>query len=124
MAFQINLAHPIHWLMEVELIEFGGEDDHVHLLVCCPPKLPVSSLVGKLKGKSSYFLRQEYWSDLKKKLWGDHLWSSSYYVVSCGGAPLDIVKKYVADQRKPPAPKNIAQSLRLTGKKRVPQKDA
>ena len=37
--------------MDVELIEFGGENDHVHLMVCCPPKLAVSNLVGKLKGE-------------------------------------------------------------------------
>ena len=30
-----------------------------------------------------------------------HLWSPSYCVVSCGGAPLDSVKQYVADQRRP-----------------------
>lgn len=51
--------------MDVELIEFGSEDDHVHLIVCCPPKLAASKLIGKLKGKSSYFLRQEYWPQLK-----------------------------------------------------------
>lgn len=59
--------------MDVELIEFGGEDDHVHLMVCCPPKLAIAHLVSKLKGKSSYFLRKELWPELKKKLWGNHL---------------------------------------------------
>ncbi len=83
--------------MDVELIAFGGEDDHVHLMVCCPPKLAVSNLVGKLKGKSSYFLRQEYWLQIKSKLWGVHLWSPSYCLVSCDGAPLDVVSKYIAD---------------------------
>ena len=99
--------------MEVELIEFGGEDDHVHILVNVPPKLSVANLVGKLKGKSSYLLRKEYWQHLKKKLWGNHLWSPSYCVVSCGGAPLDIVKQYVLDQRKPPSFKQIEQSKRM-----------
>ena len=56
--------------MDVELIEFGGEDDYVYLMVCCPPKLAVSNLVGKLKGKSSYFLRQEYWPQIKGKAMG------------------------------------------------------
>ncbi len=87
--------------MEVELIEFGREDDHVHLMVCCPPKLAIANLVGKLKGKSSYFLRQEFWHEINNKLWGDHFWSPSYCVVSCGGASLEVVKKYVEDQRRP-----------------------
>lgn len=113
-----ELFHETCKQMDVELIEFGGEDDHVHLLVCCHPKLAISNLVGKLKGKSSYFLRLEYWDKLKEKLWGEHLWSPSYCVVSCGGAPLDVVKEYVANQRKDPDPKSIKKSLYLTGKKR------
>ena len=105
--------------MDVDLIEFGGEDDHVHLMLCCPPKLAISNLVGKLKGKSAYFLRQEYWDEIKKKLWGEHLWSPSYCLVSCGGAPLDIVKKYVEDQRRPPDPRSVKKSMELTGRKRT-----
>ena len=100
--------------MDVELIEFGGEDDHVHLLVTVPPKLAIANLVGKLKGKSAYFLRKEYAKQLRKKLWGDHLWSPSYCVVSCGGAPFDIVKAYVKNQRKPPSQKGIEQAKRIT----------
>ena len=46
--------------MDSEFLEFGGEDDHVHLLVACHPKTDVSNLDGKLKGKSSYVLRQEF----------------------------------------------------------------
>ena len=37
--------------MDVELVEFGGEDDHVHLFVTVPPKLAISNLVTKPKAK-------------------------------------------------------------------------
>lgn len=90
-------------LLDCELLEFNGEHDHTHMLVSVHPKVAVSNLVGKLKGKSAYFVRQEFKKDLKKKLWGDHFWSPSYCVVSCGGASLEIVKKYVQDQRRPQA---------------------
>jgi putative transposase len=100
--------------MEAELLEFGGEDDHVHIMVSCPPKLAVSNLVGKLKGKSSYVLRKEYWPLLKTKLWGDHLWSHSYCVVSCGGAPLEIIKKYIESQRTAPSAKVVRQAIQET----------
>lgn len=102
--------------MDVELIEFGGEDDHVHVLVNVPPKLAISNLVGKLKGKSSYFLRKEFMPQLKTKLWGKHLWSPSYCVVSCGGAPLEIVRQYVDHQRRPPTAKQINQSKVISGR--------
>ena len=39
--------------MDCELREFKGEDDHVHLLVHYPPKLPVSTLVNRLNGVSA-----------------------------------------------------------------------
>jgi putative transposase len=87
--------------MHCELLEFNGEDDRVHLIVAVHPKVAVSNLVGKLKGKSAYFLRQEFWPQLKPKLWGAHLWSPSYCVVSCGGAPLELIRKYIDNQRSP-----------------------
>lgn len=100
--------------MEGELLEFNGENNHVHLLVCAPPKTSVSNLVGKLKGKSSYVLRSKYFEQLKKKLWGDHLWSPSYCAVSCGGAPLEVVKAYIENQARPPSDKALGQFERVT----------
>jgi putative transposase len=82
------------------------------------PKTAVSNLVGKLKGKSSYILRNEFWSEIKNKLWGDHFWSPSYCVVSCGGASLDVVRAYIEDQRKPSDKKSMEQSKRFAGTNR------
>ncbi len=87
--------------LDCELLEFNGEHDHVHLLVSVHPKVAISTLVGKLKGKSAYFLRREFWPDIKPKLWGNHFWSPSYCAVSCGGAPLEIVRRYIDHQRRP-----------------------
>lgn len=109
--------------MGAELLEFNGEDDHVHLLVTCPPKLAVSNLVQKLKGKSAYFLRKEYWEQIMDKLWGSHFWSPSYCVVSCGGAPLETVKKYIEEQRRPPKQNQIERSKRFAGRKRAPEEN-
>lgn len=106
--------------MDAELLEFNGEDDYVHLLLSCPPKLAISNLVQKLKGKSAYFLRREFWDHIKDKLWGNHFWSPSYCVVSCGGAPLETVRKYIEDQRCPPNEKQIERSKRFSGRKRNP----
>ena len=87
------------------------------------PKFAVSNFVGKIKGKTSYFLRREFWPDVKKKLWGKHFWSPSYCVVSCGGAPLDIVKKYIENQRVPTLEKHAKKSMEVSkAKNRRPQK--
>lgn len=84
-----------------ELLEIGAEDNHLHLMLMIPPSKSLSNFIGKLKGKSAYYLRKNHWEDVKEKLWGNHFWSPSYCVATCGGAPLDIVKEYVKNQEKP-----------------------
>ena len=86
---------------EAELVEFDGEDDHVHLLVNYPPKVSISTLVNSLKGVSSRLIRQKNYPKIREKLWGGHLWSPSYFVGSCGGAPLSIIRGYIESQRTP-----------------------
>ena len=84
---------------EAELVEFDGEDDHVHLLVNYPPKVAVSSLVNSLKGVSSRMIRKKNYPSIKKKLWGGALWSPSYFAGSCGGAPIEIIRQYIEQQQ-------------------------
>jgi putative transposase len=83
---------------DAELVEFDGEDDHVHLLVNYPPKIAISNLVNSLKGVSSRRLRQLHPS-LTKRYWREVLWSPSYFASSCGGAPSSIIKQYIENQR-------------------------
>ncbi|RBQ21412.1 IS200/IS605 family transposase [Spongiactinospora rosea] len=86
---------------EVELREFNGEDDHVHLLVHYPPKVALSKLVNSLKGVSARMLRKEFGTHVRKYLWGEHFWSGSYFAGSVGGAPLTVVKQYIEQQNQP-----------------------
>ena len=44
----------------VELREFNGEADHVHLLIHYPPTIALSRLVNSLKGVSSRILRKDF----------------------------------------------------------------
>ena len=86
---------------ESELVEFDGEDDHVHLLINYPPKVSVSKLVNSLKGVSSHLIRKKNYPCICKKLWGDALWSPSYFAGSCGGAPIAIIRQYIEQQQTP-----------------------
>lgn len=85
---------------EARLVEIEGEDDHVHLLVEYPPTVQLTKLVNSLKGVTSRHLRGKEFPEVMAKLWGEHLWSPSYFAVSCGGAPIDIVRQYIEDQRR------------------------
>ena len=81
------------------LLEGGYERDHVHLLVEYPPKVSISALVNSLKGVSSRRARACSFQEVRRALSGRALWSPSYCAVSCGGAPLAIVRQYVENQR-------------------------
>ncbi len=80
-----------------KLSETNGEQDHVHILVESLPHTSPSRLVNSLKGVSSRSLRKEF-PELEQYYWNGGLWSPSYFIASCGGAPLDIVKDYIEKQ--------------------------
>ena len=86
---------------ESELVEFDGEEDHVHLLVNYPPKVAVSTLVNSLKGVSSRMIRQKRYPSITTKLWGGALWSPSYFAGSCGGASISAIRQYIEQQQTP-----------------------
>ncbi|MHB1782956.1 MAG: IS200/IS605 family transposase [Acidimicrobiales bacterium] len=86
---------------EATLDAFETDQDHAHLLVTYPPTVALSKLVGSLKAISSYRVRQHNWPDVRRALWGEHFWSPSYAVISCGGAPLEAVKAYIENQQSP-----------------------
>lgn len=70
---------------ECTLVEFNGENNHVHLLVNFPPKVALSKLVNSLKGVSSRRMRQEF-PELALHYWrAQRLWPGSYFAGSVGG---------------------------------------
>lgn len=89
---------------EAELLEYGGEDDHAHLLVAYPPKVSVSGLVNSLKGVSARRVRALRRPDVRRVLWGSAFWSPSYCAVSAGGASLATIRQYIERQRGAVAP--------------------
>jgi len=84
-----------------ELSQMDGEDDHVHLLVSFPPKYSVATLVNSLKGVSARLLRQRNFPEVRRKLWGTHFWTPSYFAATTGGATLAPIKRYIENQRAP-----------------------
>ena len=84
------------------LVEFNGEEDHVHLLIDLHPDNNISALIGSLKSASSRVLRQEFAEHLEQHYWSKPvLWSGAYYIASCGGAPIEKIKEYIQSQETP-----------------------
>jgi putative transposase len=82
-----------------ELIEYDGEADHVHLLISLNPTIQVSTFVNKLKPISSRLIRKEFSRELSRWYHKPVFWSCSYCVISCGGAPLSVLRQYINQQQ-------------------------
>jgi putative transposase len=70
--------------------------DHVHLLAEVDPQFGIHRLVKNIKGVSSHDLRKEF-DTLRSRL--PSLWTNSYFVSTVGGAPLEVIKQYVENQK-------------------------
>ncbi|MDO8416514.1 MAG: IS200/IS605 family transposase [Agitococcus sp.] len=87
-----------------QLIEFGGEQDHVHLLVAGHPSMNLARMVGNLKTVSARRIRKEFELELKKYFWKAKFWNNAYAAVSAGGhANIETLLQYIQDQEAPPA---------------------
>jgi putative transposase len=89
--------------MGCALLACDGEADHLHAIIEYPPKVSISALVNALKGTSSRLLRKER-PDIARRYSDSVLWSPSYFAASTGGAPLDVVRRYVEQQRASASP--------------------
>ena len=83
------------WIIRaVEVIE-----DHIHLFITTPPFDAPSKIAKIVKGSSARQLFLMH-PELKKELWGGHLWSPSYYGGTAGMVSAEIIKRYIEDQKK------------------------
>jgi putative transposase len=80
-----------------ELFTLEVMPDHVHLLVEIDPQYGIHRLVRQIKGRSSRLLRQEF-PRLRSRL--PTLWTNSYFVSTVGGAPLEVLKQYIEQQKR------------------------
>lgn len=75
------------------------DKDHIHFLICYPPKLSVTSIVRKLKQESTVFAWHLYGSMLRKYFWKEKtLWSDGYFVCSIGETKPNTVRGYIRQQ--------------------------
>lgn len=86
---------------EIELVEFNGEADHVHLLLEMHPNIMPSKFINNLKTVSSRLIRKEFAEHLKQYYWKPVLWTRAYCLLTTGGATIDTIRKYIENQNRP-----------------------
>ena len=72
--------------------------DHIHILLDCKPQFRPSDSIKILKGKTARWLFLTH-PELKKQLWGGHLWNPSYFIVTVSERSLEQVERYIREQR-------------------------
>jgi len=82
---------------KITLQEWNHNTDHIHILFKSHPKSEISKFINAYKSASSRLIKKEF-PVLKEKLWKEYFWTSSFCLITAGGAPLDILKQYIESQ--------------------------
>lgn len=84
---------------DVVIVEMESDKDHIHLLIECKPQHYIPNVVKAFKGVSARFLFKKH-PELKKQLWGGHLWNPSYFVATVSENTEEQIRKYIQNQKK------------------------
>ena len=81
----------------IDLQEWNHDGDHLHILFKGQPNTELSKFINTYKSASSRLVKKEY-SQIREKLWKETFWSKSFCLLTTGGAPIEVIKKYIEKQ--------------------------
>ena len=92
-----DLLREIAMSLNMAILSGKVGKEHVHMYLSLPPNVSVAKAVMHLKGKSSRKLQMQYTS-LRKRYWGQHLWSRGYFASSVGEVNDAMIRSYIENQ--------------------------
>ena len=81
----------------IVLEEWNHDIDHVHVTFRAQPKTEISKFINAYKSASSRLIKKEY-PQIRSKLWKEAFWSQSFCLITTGGAPIEVIRKYIESQ--------------------------
>lgn len=81
-----------------KILEVNGDLDHIHLLIECSPQHYIPNMIKALKGVSARLLLKEF-PEIRKKLWGGHMWNPSYFIATVSENTEEQIKNYISSQK-------------------------
>lgn len=81
----------------ITLEEWNHDNDHVHVMVRAHPNTEISKFINAYKSASSRLIKKDF-PEVRRKLWKEMFWSRSYCLLTTGGAPIEIIRKYIESQ--------------------------
>ena len=82
---------------KIVLEEWNHDRDHVHVMFRAHPNTEISKFINAYKSASSRLIKKEH-PEIRKKLWKEAFWSQSYCLLTTGGAPIEVIRKYIETQ--------------------------
>ena len=79
------------------IIGWGSEEDHVHCLFKAKPTTELSKFINAYKSASSRIIKKQF-PEIRKHLWKEYFWPKSYCLLTSGGAPIEMIQKYIKSQ--------------------------
>ncbi|WP_128721578.1 IS200/IS605 family transposase, partial [Mesobacillus subterraneus] len=61
------------------------------------PNTELSKFINAYKSASSRLIKKDF-PKVRKKLWKEMFWSISFCLLTTGGSPINVVKKYIEIQ--------------------------
>ena len=83
---------------DCDVVEFGGEEDHIHLLISCHPSMQMSIFVNNLKTVTSRLTRKRFAQHLRPFYSKPLLWTRAYCLLTTGGTTIETIRKYIENQ--------------------------
>jgi putative transposase len=83
----------------ITLEEWNHDVDHVHVMFRASPSTEIRKFINAYKSASSRLLKKEY-PEIRQKLWKEVFWSQSYCLLTAGGAPIEVIRRYIESQGK------------------------
>jgi putative transposase len=77
--------------------EWNHDKDHIHVLFRAKPQTELSKFLNAYKSASSRLVKRDF-PVIKNNLWKSAFWSKSYCLITTGGAPLEVIKRYIENQ--------------------------
>jgi putative transposase len=81
----------------ITLTEWNHDKDYIHILFKAHPNSELSKFINAYKSASSRLIKKNF-PHIRKRLWKEMFWSRSFCLLTTGGVPIAVIKKYIENQ--------------------------
>lgn len=92
-----NIFEKIAPSYNISLLEWNHDVDHVHIMFKAHPNSELSKFINCYKSASSRLIKRDF-PEVSQKLWNEYFWSQSFCLLTAGGAPIEVIRKYIETQ--------------------------